>query len=138
MVRGVARFAAGLAGAVARLVSFLGPIGTALLILALVLLAAYLYYLYAQGAQRGANQPDCDCESENYRIIDGPYYRQCLAIQLRLQSMAAGCNSNLDCIRTKLKITTRSDRTLEYGNFCDTVTHGPRAWPLRNGPFDPP
>jgi len=117
----------------------MSPRGIALLVGLVLLAIAAGLYLSRSDRREASGWPNCDCENKEYRIVGGPYLRQCQAAQANLRARTDGCGNDLNCIRSKLRITARPDRTLQYGElFCDSVTHGPRAWPLRDGPFDPP
>lgn len=117
----------------------IGAVGAGLLALLAVLAVAVVLYMALSESPQATQWPDCDCQDKEYQIFPA-YLRDCERDQGRLRDMSAGCRNDLACIRKKLEVTVSADGTrLQYGmNFCHGIAHGPRAWPLLGGPFDPP
>ncbi len=128
---GVARYAlSGLrlaAAGIARILPFLGPVGTTLLVLGLLVAVGIgLYLLLRNKVPTG---PYCDCTHVEAGLLTREYQNQCRGAEAALVALAA---------EAKLNLVAGPDGKLVSGAFCDPVTAGPNAWPVKGGPAKPP
>lgn len=123
------------------LLRFVNPALLGGLALVLVLALAISLFLYRQKsaalkfAQRSG--PYCDCTRVSAGLLTKEYQEQCRDREALLVKATANCSSK-ECIRTALKLKTGPDEKLVSGEFCDSVTEGPFAWPIEGGPIEPP
>jgi hypothetical protein len=84
----------------------------------------------------------CDCNNVDAGLLTREYQNQCRARETQLKQLASSCGSkmgeDLDCTISSLKLKTGPDGKLVSGEFCDSVSSGPAAWPVGGGPMTPP
>src|SRR3989442_10181596 len=112
--------------------------GLALLALIVIVVGLYFLYSYEKESQI-AQVPDCDCSHVDAGLLTREYQQECRGREAVLLQLVKECGGRLPCVAEKLKLKTGADGKLVGGEFCDSTTSGPAAWPIYgSGPAPPP
>jgi hypothetical protein len=109
----------------------------AAVVLAMVVVAVVALILHFWSRPTENDIVFCDCSRTEAGLLTQQYQEQCFGTESNLRRLAKGCRG-IGCVVEKLRLTTAADGTLNGGDFCDSVTAGPFAWPIFGAPGTPP